>query len=168
MFYLSTIYSNPFFRLLEFLIGVILASIYNDKKESELLNKILNKRVALVVSVLMIIGVSLVYRLNFSRGNYMLYSWICLPCFCLIIPSISALQVKVQGIKYKLLLYGSSISYCVFLAQYFVWPIIRKLKLENNVIKIFVVYLLCLAIAIFLYEIVEKPSKKMLTRRLLS
>ena len=63
----------------------------------------------------------------------------------------------------------SGCSYAFFLAQFFTWPLLRKLTIVNdkNILKIILSFVVCIMISIFIYEVVEKPSKKILKRRLL-
>jgi peptidoglycan/LPS O-acetylase OafA/YrhL len=172
MFDLSDIYSNPFFRFLEFLIGASLASMMNELKNKNVLRKYLFRKITIIVEmVVMIVGVTLGVKLNVSLGNYMLYSWICLPIFILMLPSLAGVDFKrIQNSK--LVSYLSAISYDFFLAQFFVWSIMKKIVaitgINNNVFNILVSLLVCVLIAMVIHEIIEKPSKKVLMKMISS
>ena len=93
VFETGSIYSNPFFRCLEFFIGMLLAAYKQDvsKKSKEVLY---NWVTVIIATVIMFIGVSVGIRFGVGAGNYMLYSWICLPCFCLILFGLSGIKFK--------------------------------------------------------------------------
>lgn len=89
-FQLGSIYSNPFFRIIEFLIGVLLASHRKEIDRIGWLKGILFNRALIVAeTAVMVLGVSLAYGLDIARGNYMLYSWICLPLFSAMLVGLS-------------------------------------------------------------------------------
>lgn len=160
-FGLNWTYTNPYFRGLEFLIGVVLASMMEDLLECKVIKKYLFSVIAIVMeAIIMVIGVSIAVKLDISFGNYMLYSWICLPLFILMIPALAQLDIK-QG---KIVAYASAISYDFFLVQFFVWPIVRKLKelvSMNNVVTIIVSLMICIGLSIVTHEVIEKPSKRL-------
>lgn len=114
IFNTGSIYSNPFFRCLEFIIGMLLASFKLDagKKAKKFLY---NWWTIFISTVIMIAGVTIGVELNISPGNYMLYSWICLPCFCIILFGISGIEFKHD--ENVLLKFFCDASYVMFLSQ---------------------------------------------------
>lgn len=164
VFGLNWTYTNPFFRCLEFIIGVLLASMMGELLQYKFVKNVLFSLPAIIIeSMLMIIGVSLAVMMDISFGNYMLYSWICLPLFMLMIPALASLDIKPT----KIVSYMSAISYDFFLVQFFVWPIVRKIKEVvhmNNIVTIIVSLVICTGLAIVMHEVVEKPSKKLFRR----
>lgn len=165
-FQLGSIYSNPFFRIIEFLIGVILAAHRKDISQIGWLKKILYNRVLIGGEILvLILSVSLAYDLDIGRGNYMLYSWICFPLFSVMLIGLSG-GVKKQNRENKILAYFSNICYAFFLAQLFIWPIMRKIidivGIYDNGFKIISSFIFCTVFAVAIHEIIEKPSKKWL------
>lgn len=166
MFSTQSIYSNPIFRLLEFTIGCILASEVNRIRESKFGKIIASKILLMIESLILIICVTVVYELGIGRGNYMLYSWICLPIFSLMILGTANLKWK-HSDNSKIILYLSTISYAFFLAQFFVWPIMKQININSNSLKIVISIVLCTTIAIGMHEVVERPSKTILTKLLL-
>lgn len=166
MFHTQSIYSNPLFRILEFTIGCILASEAFHVHKCKA-GKIISSKYLLLIEVLiLVICVSIVYELGIAPGNYMLYSWICLPAFSLIILGLANLECERPN-NPKLLLYLSAISYAFFLTQFFVWPIIKKMNISSNWLKTIVSVVLCTVIATVMHEMIEKPCKSILTRKLL-
>ena len=166
MFKTDSIYSNPFFRGLEFFIGVLLCSLPIRAR----IAKILATWKALLVEVLLLVaGVSIAVRLNIFVGNYMLYDWIVIPLFACMVLTLAGLKSpKLQGSA--VLRYASAASYAFFLAQTFNTEIENRLfaacGIQNNVLQIVVSIALCAFIAVALHELVEKPCARVLKKKL--
>ena len=162
----DSIYSNPFFRGLEFFIGVLLCSLPIRAG----IAKVLATWKALIVEVfLLVAGVSIAVRLNVFVGNYMLYDWIVLPLFaCMILTLAGIKSPRLQGAA--ILRYVSAASYAFFLAQVFNTQIENWLfplcGIQNNALQIAVSVALCVVIAVALHELIEKPCAKMLKKKL--
>lgn len=168
---IANIYSNPFFRLLEFFIGVLLASVRFELSENKMVNRIIfNWGGVLIESIIFIIGVSIAVKHNIGIGNYMLYSWIGLPIFALLLMGLSGVENKMLE-ESKLLKYFSSISYAFFLAQlYSNWickKVIAHLGIADNIVKILLGWGSCILIAVVLHEVFEKRISKILKSKLL-
>ena len=167
----ANIYSNPFFRLLEFLIGVLLASVKTELSENKFVKKLIfSWGGVLLEGIIYIICVTAAVKRNIQIGNYMLYSWIGLPLFSLMLLGLSGVESKVVE-KSKLLQYFSSISYTFFLAQlYSNWlckKIIAHFVITSNGIKMLLGWGSCIVIAFLLHEVLEKRITKLLKNKLL-
>lgn len=164
-FDLSSIYSNPFFRLLEFFIGAIIASMKDRLDESKIIKKyVYNWTFVFCTSVLMIFGVTLAEKLHIAVGNYMLYSWVCLPCFIALMISLSGVSFKSMGFFSKrIILYFSETTYCLFLAQLFSNKIsrvvIQQYHVNSNWAIAFIAWGICIIITVLLHEGIEKRFK---------
>ena len=162
----DSIYSNPFFRGLEFFIGVLLCSLPIRTR----IAKILATWKALIVETLLLVaGISVAVRLNIFVGNYMLYDWIVIPLFaCMILTLAGFKSPRLQ--ESAVLRYASAASYAFFLAQTFNTEIENWLfatcGIQNNVLQITVSVTLCTLMAIALHELVEKPCAKVLKKKL--
>ena len=162
----DSIYANPFFRGLEFFIGVLLCSLPIRAG----IAKVLATWKALLVEVLLLVaGVSIAVRLNVFVGNYMLYDWIVVPLFAVMILTLAGIKSpQLQGSA--VLRYASAASYAFFLAQVFNTQIENWLfplcGIQNNALQIAVSVALCAVIAIALHELVEKPCVRMLKKKL--
>ena len=162
----DSIYANPFFRGLEFFIGVLLCSLPIRAG----IAKVLATWKALLVEVLLLVaGVSIAVRLNVFVGNYMLYDWIVVPLFAVMILTLAGIKSpQLQGSA--VLRYASAASYAFFLAQVFNTQIENWLfslcGIQNNALQIAVSVALCAVIAIALHELVEKPCARMLKKKL--
>lgn len=162
-FELTNIYSNPFFRILEFVLGMMLASTYSDINV-DIKNRFLSTKLLIVEIILLILGVTVAVKLGIAEGNYMFYSWIGLPIFGLMILTLHNMEFK----KYRCVSYASELSYSFFLAQLFIWRIVKELlkimKVSNNVAIIAMSLIVCVVLAIMIHEIIEKNGKKLLKR----
>lgn len=162
----DSIYSNPFFRGLEFFIGVLLCSL---PIRAGIAKVLATWKVFVAEAVLLIAGISIAVRLNIFVGNYMLYDWIVLPLFACMILTLAGLKSpRLQ--ESAVLRYASAASYAFFLAQVFNTQIENWLfplcGIQNNALQIAVSVALCAVIAIALHELVEKPCARMLKKKL--
>lgn len=139
---ISGIYSNPFFRILEFLIGCTLAALKFKFDQFNFVSKYFYKWVSvLILYSIMWAGISLAVKFEIGVGNYMLYSWICLPIFMLLIICMSGVNCVCLS-NSKLIKYLCSVSYVFFLAQLFSNAVgkfvINKFLIKDNIAIIFV------------------------------
>lgn len=165
-----TIYANPFYRLLEFMIGVILAYIVSLGIKAKLLYVLISPFSLLITVFIMIFSIS-VFRHYFSSNDFMLYNWIALPCFVVIIVNLTLTPLK--SIRHSILIqYLSSIAFTFFLCQ--VLPLWSASKIvynhfcsDSNLLKILISLAMCLLGAIIIHELIEKPASKYLKTKLL-
>ena len=162
----DSIYANPFFRGLEFFIGVLLCSL---PIRAGIAKVLATWKVFVAEAVLLIAGISIAVRLNVFVGNYMLYDWIVVPLFaCMILTLAGIKSPRLQGSA--VLRYASAASYAFFLAQVFNTQIENWLfplcGIQNNALQIAVSVALCVVIAVALHELIEKPCAKMLKKKL--
>lgn len=162
---LASIYSNPFFRLLEFLIGVTLARL----SICENLDRVRRQAFIALDIALLVVGVSLLNKFGIATANYMLYSWVALPCFgglIVLLGSNMPFHMRGGGV----IVYISNLSYAFFLGQFFCFRIVKIAMRQfpslagNNVMKMSVSFLVCLAISVLLYEFVQKPCRRWLMK----
>ena len=165
-----TIYANPFYRLLEFMIGVILAHIVSSGVKSKSLIGLINPFSLIIAVFLMIFSIS-VFRHFFSINDFMLYNWIALPCFIVIIVNLAFIPFK--SIQHsRLINYLSSIAFAFFLCQVLpLWSVSKFvcncLCSDNNLLKIVISLAICLLGAIIIHEMIEKTASKYLKTKLL-
>lgn len=160
----ESIYPNPIFRMIEFFMGVLLASLFREPCVSRFVESFLARKTVLCLeAAVLLAAVREVYVLGIGRGDYMLYNWICLPIFSLMLPGLAQAEFPILQ-KLKAVRYLSSISYAFYLAQFFTWPMVRKLILffENNTtsFKFAASLIICVILSILMHEFVEKPCKK--------
>lgn len=164
-FHLASIYDNPFFRILEFMEGGIVASMsYKIQKKSISLKDIVW---LLITITILIVGVGIGDVI--APRDYMLANWIVLPCFSVLLYIFGIIDIPVLH-NSKILFYCSKLSYSFYLSQFFVWtvsPIIlwHILCVDNNFMRIVVSFLSCVIISVLLHECAEKPASKWLRNK---
>ncbi|WP_312103047.1 acyltransferase family protein [Pygmaiobacter massiliensis] len=159
------IYSNPFFRLLEFTIGILLASLWLDIKDNRFVKKYLfNWWTIAIENLLYIVGVTLAVKINIGVNNYMLYSWIGLPLFGAMLFSLSGVESRRLS-NSKCLKFAGSLTYAFFLSQLYSNSISKKIiayyGISNNFIKIFLGWSCCIIIALVLRYVERKITTKL-------
>ena len=120
--------------------------------------------------IFLILGVTLAVSIGIPY-DFMLYNWIALPSFSVIILILGSMSLEKMSHS-KMLNYLSSISFTFFLCQVLpLWGICRRivehLNLTNNGLKIIISFAICFVGAILIHELIEKPSVKILRKKLL-
>lgn len=167
-FHLQTIYSNPFFRTLEFFIGILVSQLNTSNNTCKLIS-FLRKPIACISSlVLLVVGVS-IGKMNNISSDYMLYNWVALPCFISLMTSLG--YYKFRKLKdSNAINYLSNLAFCIFLGQIiYVWNMVKLVLeyvgLEANIVRILVSFIVVICIANVLHYFVELPSSKYLKQR---
>ena len=170
-FNLQGIYSNPFFRVLEFSIGVLVCQM--NMKEDNKCKIILFLRkpaICILTIITLLVGVSIAFYIGIP-ADFMLYNWIALPCFISLLVSLGYLEFK-RLQNSKTIQYLSALSFSIFLSQIIaVWYIIKYtmeyIGCESNIVKILSSAIICFTIANFFHYCVEIPSTKYLISKFL-
>lgn len=165
--YLETdiIYSNTFFRIVEFIIGVILCALWQDLRKNKVLIILENPAIPYISYIILIALVTYLSRFEYFGYDHMMYNLVALPIFAFTIICHAQSDIKNNGV----ICYLSAISYAFYLTQFFAFSIISfivyvVLKTNNNIVKIIVSFATCLVLAIILHELVEKPCKKLMNK----
>lgn len=166
-FSLQTLYSNPFFRVLEFLIGILVCQLNVSVFPCKLISFLRKPFVCLASLVCLIVGVSVAKQSNIPT-DFMLYSWISLPCFVSLLVSLGSYNLGYLK-ESKVIKYLSELSFCFFLGQIiYVWYAVKYaleyVGLEANVMKILISFIVVFCFANVLHYFVEIPSSKYLKR----
>lgn len=167
-FKLQSIYSNPFFRALEFSIGILVSQLNTSSCSSKLISFLRKPFVCILSLVSLVIGVSIAKMINIP-ADFMLYNWIALPCFVSLMVSLGSYNFnKLQ--KSKIIKYLSELAFCIFLGQIiYVWYAVKYaleyISYDTNVMKIVVSFILVFCIANVLHYFVEVPSSKYLKQK---
>lgn len=162
-FGLESIYSNPYLRCVEFLIGMLLSSL--TPEANDIVRRYVYSKTAIMIEIFVIVmATSAVSKAGIGNGNYMLYSWIVLPMFSLMLPALAMVQWE-RVCHLQVIPYLSEISYAFFLTQLFLWPVmkflIEILNINSNLVKILFSFAICSIFAIMIHEIIERPIKKL-------
>lgn len=162
-FQTSTIYSSPFFRIIEFCIGVVLCSFMqgHTKKNKNIL---FSWGTIAIEYIILIVGVTIGVKSDFYINDYMLYGWIALPVFMLQIVSFFGVHFPKRMHESKCITYLCKISYAFFFAQFFAWKttlyVVDKIGTESNKARIILSFSICIVYAIILHEVFEKSIVK--------
>lgn len=160
------LYSNPFYRLIEFFLGMMIADLV-------LKNKTKIKRYLAVPIILemliLIISVSLLSA--YFTNDYTMYNFITVPVFALLIYHLSGVhnQFVINISKNSVTQYLNAISFPFYLAQTFTFKIMPRIKsmpwfgTYTNGKLISVTLLINLVITVLLYEAIQKPVEKWLS-----
>lgn len=163
-------YPNPFIRLLEFCIGILLSQLNTlDSGKNKILDLFRTELMLALSIIALVAGITLVIRMGFPK-SYQAYNIIALPCFIVMMLSLSYQKFEIKHTK--TILYMSKVSYAFFMTQIFLWPLcqwlITKLGHDTNMIRIALSFVTCSIISILMYEIVDKPVGKYLRNRLMN
>lgn len=172
---LPTLYSNPFFRIPEYLIGVALGRLSEDlnrKIADGTIPACLFTRKAFVVEMIALIAlITLVVNSSQIVKDCTLYNSITLPLQMAMLLSLSKVEFSNTTLT-KWIHYASAISYAFYLVQFFVWDpidsILNRLGRDDNWLKIILSFVICVGASIILYELIEKPVTVFLKKRLKS
>ena len=171
IFHCQSIYSNPFFRAIEFFIGILVSQLNTTATLCQLIIFMRKPFISIVSIVALLVGVSVARWINVP-GDYMLYSWVALPCFVSLMVSLGSYSLKkIHGSK--IVKYLSEISFCIFLGQIiYVWYVVKYvldyIGCEANIVKILISFTIVLCIANALHYLVELPSSKYLKQRFIT
>lgn len=169
LYYLS-VYTSPFYRLIEFVLGIIIAQINTMAVKTRCLSLIRKPISCFMAIVLLVLSVSMGRRFGLP-ADYMLFNIAAVPCFMVITMSLGSM--KFEFIKNpRLFLYLSGIAFAFFLCQVLpVWAASRYLcgliGVDSNVVRILMSFTICLMGAIVLHHCVEKPIAAFLKKKLL-
>lgn len=170
-FQICSLYENPFFRIFEFSIGMLISQVIMGLETKIKIIKIFKSNVTCFLSIVVLIfGVSIAFKKGIP-ADFMLYNWISLPCFISLLTSLGYL--KFQRLQNsKIVQYLSSLSYSLFLSQLLiVWKIVKDtmniLGINSNIANILFSAMICFIFANILHFFIEKPSSRYLKTRFL-
>lgn len=170
-FQLQKIYSNPFFRILEFSIGILVSQLNISSYPNKLVSVMRNRFVCVLSIVGLVVGITILRKVDIPR-DYMLYNWVALPCFISLMVSLGNYKfTKFQNSK--VIKYLSELSFCIFLGQIiYVWHAVKYILdyvgTDNNIMRILVSFIIVFCIANVLHYFVEIPSSKYLKQKYLA
>lgn len=171
VFKTNSLYENPFFRSLEFLLGVLLAKIATTERPPVKWPAFL----ALVLFILHIVILSWLsphgYISPVDNSRYIQFDIINIPFFALIIYflSFSHSSHLIRICQLPAVRYFSSIGLCFWFAQMFYFKIVQNLCALSGIpttsgIAAAGAFVLCFCLASLFHFLVEKPAKKILFR----
>lgn len=166
---MTTVYSNPFFRILEFLIGIALSSLSEDFAKRDLPAWFFSLKMFVAEMLLFFLCITFIVDKIHIVQDSTLYNCVTLPFLMVMLLSLSRLTCSNQTLS-KGIRYLSGITYEFYLVQFFIWEPVRSVLLrlgrEDNWLKILLSFTACLVLSILLYECMEKPATNYLKKRL--
>lgn len=166
---ITSLYSNPFFRIPEFLLGVTLGALSEELDHTKLPSGFFSLKAFAMEFALLIICITVAVDSMHIVKDITLYNWITLPFLILMLLSLSRVETKNETAN-KVIRYLSSITYSFYLVQFFVWSPINsflvRIGREDNWLKIGLSFAACFILAIVLYELVEKPCTNFIKKKL--
>lgn len=170
---LPNAYSNPLLRLLEFFGGILLAAELEDRTIFQHPNRYLFG--VILTGACLIVAVTRLWSVEILRNGYVTYGFVTFPLFLVLITmSISA------ECGYKRLLpltkfwrFCGDHAYAVFMAQFFIWLPIRKIKESqpqmfstyDNEKMLLLAIALCAILSVLLQDCYNKPVQRWLRKR---
>lgn len=172
-FHLNKIYTNPVLRFFEFLVGMLLASGCLRIKIQVPCDWVKKGYAVLPIVFIHVVTISLLSRFCFGglsiASSYSISSACSLPFFAAEIMLLSKME-SLYFLKSRVVAYCSDCSYAFFMSQLICFMLSRKILYycaSLRYIECFVSFLLCCGIAVTMYELVQRPSKKYLIANLL-
>jgi len=160
-FQTTGLYANPFYRILEFSCGIIVADI-NMSHDSKFTRMIRSWGVLISATIIIVIGVSVVQH-YYNVQDYMLLNILVLPCFAIMLFPLGSLKIPHLE-KSKTLGYLGKISYAFFLVQFFAWTVgrwaVELIGYDNKWVRISITFTYCILASIIAYEFIQKPIAK--------
>lgn len=157
-FQATEIYSNPFIRFLEFVIGMILAIGNESLRRKRCYFWLSNKAIVFASYFAVIVIVMLLVKWQVPHVKYMSYSAILIPLFSC---QLLAHTTIVRQSNNHLLKYFADISYAFFLMQLFTFKltnmITQNLGITDKVIAFLIAFSACLLFAMLGHRIIEQP-----------
>jgi len=155
----NNLYTNPFFRLLEFSIGVIICSFKDDYK---IKNNLLMIMISIVSYVLLIVGVTYLVKTDFYVNNYMAYNIINVPIFAILLYCLG--NAKIELVNHSKVINNlSKLTYSFFFAQFFTWYVFNKINHYAFIrYKLLSAVMINLIISILIFMIADFLTKRIL------
>lgn len=172
-FDLATIYSNPFYRGLEFILGIAIAKISIDMKLNDL-NKQQRKQNIICFFIVLCILIILAYKKDFLIYEHSIIEFL----YYILIPLLLLFGGGIKGnqkplnfrIVKAMLRYLSDIALEFFLVQFFVWQIsgwiISIFAINSNLYRILISFTVCLLLASATHYLFSRPISRFLRKRL--
>lgn len=170
-FDLPSLYDNPFFRVLEFTVGILVCQLNLSQSDSSRVIAMLRKhQIGLMSVICLVVGVMAARHFRLP-ADYMMYNCVALPCFVSLLFSLGHHKFTLLA-GWKVIPYLSGLSFPFYLSQIAaVWSGVQYglsyTGWDNNVMRILVSAFLCFGLAnIFRYAI-DCPIGKYLKAKLL-
>ena len=166
LFETEDIYANVFFRILEFILGMLIASYWEqmENKKSDV-KKYRNEIGSACVFLGVLIALFVADKFPTVFSTYSMYNVISIPLFGILLYFCAGINGGLVA-KSKIMQYCVKASYAFFFAQFFTWKytevFLQFLGTDKNIIRIMTSVIICVGLTILLCELIEKPIRKIL------
>lgn len=163
----GNLYTNPMFRLLEFIAGMLTAKINIDCNLENKTMSVIRSWVSLLLSLIVLVAGYAYCRYAGIKSYFLVY-----PCLTFILIAFGSMRLNPKPGIYKAILYISSLTYAVFLCQAFVWNPAKFIQIQvgefSNGVKIVGTLLACVMFSVVFHELVENKLGGFLKKKLLT
>lgn len=165
-FGLGTAYTNPMLRLMEFSIGIVIASCYQKIKNVYAVNLLKNRMFTIFLCICFLFCISTLSER--CIGDYSCYAIITIPFFgILLLWCVLSNKSEDNICNSKIVRFLSAISYTFLMAQFLVWDImVYVCRIYGDLLKeyidlklFFCALLITFSLAILMYYCICKPVK---------
>lgn len=169
VFKTSMIYINPFFRALEFLVGMLLARMAKDNM------KLLKYGLCKVccVLVLYVLIISELSKQQIFNNQYMRYNFITIPAFGVIIYCLSLCKNKfiLKVSMSKAVSHLAQLAFAFYLGQFFCFKMAMNISVvlgvdKSSGVSFGIAFITCFVIAEAMHYIIENPCKIFLSNKM--
>ena len=159
-------YTNAFFRVLEFFLGMLVAKInIESKNDAKFLKFLRSWQILLITLAILVIGLSILNHYK-VRNEIFLY-----PCLVIIFISLGYQKFPQQLYNKRWILYASGLAYSFYLSQFLIWNPAKFVQLHlgefGNMTKITGTLIATLFFSILSHEIIEKRLVAYLKKKLI-
>lgn len=166
-----TVYANPFYRMIEFCIGILLGQEFlkqQNKSHYTRYSFFKSPFALLLFIIILIVSVSVIKSMTKSN-NFMIYNWVALPCFIILIYNFAILKQRRQEYA-NIIMYFGNLSLSFYLCQVFpIWKLSSSMCLllgtTSNLYRSVVSFVICIIMALMIHEILEKPISRFLKNK---
>lgn len=161
------IYISPFIRIFDFIIGIILFSIYEKLKTNYHKLSISSVNILEILSIIVFIAL-FIFNYKFSINyRYSIYYWVPMSLIILVF-ALSRSFVNFTGggmssvLSSKILVYLGEISFAFYLLHKIVINYYKEILMNNSyhLSDAFIIFIITLIASIFAFEIIEKPLNR--------
>ena len=165
----GSIYSLPFYRLIEFVEGCLLAQLIQRKDFC-----VISKHALCMAVVLTVIYVAALTLAHGAEYDYLFFNMLTVPFFMLLLVLLYCAEYSHKARSPRVLSvtkYLASLSFVFYMVQSFrPWVqaeyIIGLIHYDSNLLRIGISFFICLFTSIIVNELVNKPVRKLLERKL--
>lgn len=166
-FELDTIYSNPFYRMLDFVLGMFCACFFVNHINKKHSNLCYFKAFIVIVIYAALLTFCVRYKIpdTYRSIKFVTFcNYLTVPTSIILLLLFSRAK-EIICIKKPLKIF-SDISYAFFLAQFWVWDITEKImnllviNRGYTIVKIMIAFVICFAFSYVATYYIDKPIKK--------